>query len=181
MTSVSWPEFKEAVHRTTGDPMAICKHCNQQFQHPQLGTAVTTSLSRHLKSCGGFKKLQTSGASIDLEFFEKPKSRVPEVLTVSFVNDQILKFFISGNISFNQADNPEFQVLMSLIRVDGHMYTSQGRKAVRNNLTEWAILSKEELRGALARNDSKVSLVLDCWISRNRHAFLGMIFFIITN
>lgn len=161
--------------------MAVCKHCNQQFQHPQLSTAVTTSLSRHLKSCSTFKKFKNSGASTDVKFFEEPKTRVPEVLTVSFINDQILKFFISGNISFNQADNPEFQVLMSLIKVDRQMYTSQGRKALRNNLTEWAILSKEELRGALARNDSKVSLALDCWTSQNRHAFLGMTFLTITD
>ena len=37
--------------------------------------------------------------------------------TQNDVNEQILKFFISANILFNQAENPEFQKLIRMIKV----------------------------------------------------------------
>ena len=40
-------------------------------------------------------------------------------------------------------------------------------------LTEVGCEAKEDLMVTLMENDSKISLVLDCWISKNGHAFLG--------
>ena len=86
--------------------------------------------------------------------------------------DKTLKFFISGNIAFNQADNPYFQ---DLIR---HGEAKQkgikvNRKSVHARLSEVGANATEDLMATLMANDSKVSLALDCWTSKNGHAFLG--------
>lgn len=99
---------------------------------------------------------------------------MPEEITTAFVHDQILKFFISGNIPFAQAENPEFQVLMALIKTGGMPYQSPSRKVLRANLTSWADLAKQELKTLLTENDSKISLALDCWTSRRKHPYIGM-------
>ena len=42
-----------------------------------------------------------------------------QTITKDVILDKTLDFFISGNIAFNQADNPHFQALMAEIQVDG--------------------------------------------------------------
>ena len=42
-----------------------------------------------------------------------------QIITKDIILDKTLDFFISGNIAFNQADNPHFQALMAEIQVDG--------------------------------------------------------------
>ena len=44
-------------------------------------------------------------------------SKTQKEWTQNNVNEQILKFFISGNILFNQAVNSEFQKLIRMIKV----------------------------------------------------------------
>jgi len=39
-------------------------------------------------------------------------------VTKELLQEQILKFFVSGNIAFNQADNEHFRTLMSFIPID---------------------------------------------------------------
>ena len=86
--------------------------------------------------------------------------------------DKVLKFFISGNIAFNQADNPYFQDLIhhGEVKVKG---PKVNRKSVHAWLTEVGCEAKEDLMVTLMENDSKISLALDCWTSKNGHAFLG--------
>jgi len=54
----------------------------------------------------------TANAPLSVFFPEAQKE-----WTQNDVNEQILKFFISGNIPFNQADNPQFQKLIRMIKV----------------------------------------------------------------
>jgi len=86
--------------------------------------------------------------------------------------DKTLKFFVSGNIAFNQTDNPYFQ---DLIR---HGEAKQkgikvNWKSVHAQLSEVGANATEDSMAALIANDSKISLALDCWMSKNGHAFLG--------
>ena len=48
------------------------------------------------------------------------------------------------------------------------------RKRIRTLLRDHAQRAREELKSILSSVDSKISLALDCWSSRNGHAFLGI-------
>jgi hypothetical protein len=85
----------------------------------------------------------------------------------------VAAFLVSGNISFNQANNPAFQELISLIKIDGKRMAIN-RKNVANHVKQQGKAAKEELLVELMENDSKVSLALDCWTSSNNCAFIGM-------
>jgi len=88
--------------------------------------------------------------------------------------NKILKFFISGNIAFNQADNPYFLELIQTAHVRAKQPVIN-RKNIRERLRKLAATAKEDLMMALIENDSKISLTLDCWSSKNGYAFLGNI------
>jgi len=90
------------------------------------------------------------------------------------VNDEVLKFFVSGNIPFNQADNPHFKQLMEWITTPDTSPPSISRKTVRKHLSTKAKVAVIDLKATLADVDSKISLALDCWTSRNGFAFLGI-------
>lgn len=95
------------------------------------------------------------------------------------IREEVLKFFISGNVPFIQVDNPHFQRLIEWIASSNHFATpiSISRKTIRTDLTRQALLAKNDLKSTLAKCDSKISLALDCWTSRNCFAFLGMLNF----
>jgi hypothetical protein len=96
-----------------------------------------------------------------------------EAPTEDNVKDKILNFFISGNIPFNQADNPEFQKLINMINIRGKFITIN-RKNIRRRLTEKAEKAKLNLKAELAANASRVSLAMDCWKSRLNNSYIGM-------
>jgi len=97
-------------------------------------------------------------------------------VTKELLEEQILKFFVSGNIAFNQADNEHFRTLMSFIPINNKPATSPGRTTLRARLSKYAKLSEEQLKELLKNNQSKISLALDCWSSKNKRGFLGMLY-----
>lgn len=162
----------------------MCKHCTTVYAHP--GTVgkggsggTTSSLSRHLRACGSYKRKTSTIKGSDLttrmeagqttldDYDGQDESQV----------DKTLKFFISGNIAFNQADNPHFHKLIEHCKHCNCRSKSQkvNRKSVRSRLSTVAADAKEDLLITLVENDSKVSLALDCWTSKNGYAFLGTI------
>ena len=99
--------------------------------------------------------------------FEKQSligSEATDSLTEDNVKDTVLNFFISGNISFNQTDNPECRKLFNMIKVKGRPVTIN-RKNVRARLAEQAAKAKQDLKDELAANTSRVSLAMDGWTS----------------
>ena len=137
------------------------------MMHPALsGQSTTTTIARHLKDCGAYNRTQRSGSASHVPFFTKREPK-PEIMQ-TYIHDKVLKFFISGNIPFNQAENKELKDLLSLIQVNGQPYDPPSRKILRSNLTSWAELAKQELKKLLQENDSKISLALDCWTSRRK-------------
>ena len=106
--------------------MVQCKYCGDILDHPLLvgmtdnkiktGTSgVTTGSSRHYKVCKkGPKHLENVRNGMN-----KYSMKKRQTITKDVILDKTLDFFISGNIAFNQADNPHFQALMAEIQVDG--------------------------------------------------------------
>jgi len=89
------------------------------------------------------------------------------------VNEQILKFFISGNISFNQVENSEFQKLIRMIKVGKVSAKPLSRKTIRRRLYDHSIIAVKQLRATLQDHNRRISLALDCWSTRNMIPFLG--------
>jgi hypothetical protein len=115
-----WHEYDECIELSVKQPKLRCKHCRKIFAHPgRNGQSTTTSLKRHIESnCQKFKRdgNTSSGAGIP-GFFQGLRSETssgPVRVTKEMLEEQILKFFISGNIAFNQADNPHFRSLYLL-------------------------------------------------------------------
>ena len=97
---------------------------------------------------------------------------VPKTITKDLVEEQVLKFFISGNIPFNQADNQHFRTLVSWIDVKAAS-PKISRSTLRRRLTRHAQKSVSELHEILVSNTSKISLALDIWSTRTGYAFMG--------
>jgi hypothetical protein len=107
--------------------------------------------------------------------FEKQKligNEATDSLTEDDVKDAVLNFFISGNIPFNQADNPEFRKMISMVKLKGRLVTVN-RKIVRARLAKQAAKAKQDLKDELAANTSRVSLAMDGWTSRLNNSYLG--------
>jgi len=185
LRSPKWQEFYEGFDVKKKKPVLECKHCREHLGHPLLVGAgstdgetsrtlagVTTGMIRHLNACKSYQKGKGKGAgSIDkfLGFEGKQRS----VATKDDVHEKVLQFFISGNIAFNQADNPYFRDLIELIKVGCNETITVNRDNVTKRLHEKAVLSKDDLMATLMSNESRISLALDCWTSRNKIAFLG--------
>src|SRR5947199_5168927 len=101
-----------------GMPYVICMFCNAKYTHPYcMKSAPTTALKRHIQSCAKYQRFsrEESRHNSIFDFFptnhalqEKQSNITKEIL-----EEQVLKFFISANISFNQAENEHFQKLIS--------------------------------------------------------------------
>jgi hypothetical protein len=135
-------------------------------------------MSRHLQTCKRYKdkKANRERMSAFESRLESGQTTLADYDTGSdTMVDKTLKFFISGNIAFNQADNPYFQ---DLIRhgQEKQKGVKVNRKSVRARLSQVGEDATEDLMATLMANDSKVSLALDCWTSKNGHAFLGTTF-----
>lgn len=154
-----------------------CKHCRKVMAHPDRNDQkTTTSMSRHLKSC---KKYISAQSAVRHRIGEVPaffatQNALRNTLTKEIIDEQILKFFISGNIPFNQADNEHFWKLISWIEVNRGPASCPSRKVIRVRLTNHAVHGKEDLKYTLSVNKSKISLALDCWTTRTNFGFLGM-------
>jgi hypothetical protein len=153
----------------------VCRHCRREnYSHPnKIGNnpeatgGSTSSLSRHLQKCIEYKKQRSSTQSTMIDFTIPMKANKVE----DDLRTKVLKFFISGNIAFNQADNPHFQDLLRSGQGKNHQVVN--RRNLREKLTELASDATEDLIVSLMENQSKISLALDCWSSRNNYAFLG--------
>ena len=169
-------------------PQVKCKHCRKCYKHPCLfkGTQGTTSsMSRHLeRDCIKYKNKKSGASSSQASstansnisgLFERQnvKNSNTEAINENDVKDAVLDYFISGNIAFNQADNPHFQKLVNMIKINGRQVTIN-RRNIRERLKVHAEIARRDLKDTLAANDSKVSLALDCWTSRVNHAYIGI-------
>ena len=109
-----------------------------------------------------------------MDAFSTTSSKDGTLTNQNLITELILKFFISGNISFQQGENEYLQRLIKLIPIDGNTFARcPSREVIRSRLTQHADIAADDLKSMLLDNDSKVSLALDCWTSRTNSAFLG--------
>ena len=177
-----WSEFYEAFDTQNRVPVLECKHCADFIKHPLLvgkntvvwgRSGVTTGLMRHLERCKPYLSSKGKDRGI-MDKFLAQNGKKKTLITQNEVMDRVLKFFISGNIAFNQADNPYFRDLVALITCDNDINVRVNRSNVTTRLHKSAADAKSDLMVTLMENESKISLALDCWTSRNNIAFLGM-------
>jgi hypothetical protein len=145
--------------------------------------APTTRLHSHRKDCAPLKRLIK-----DSEFAEggdgvmsmlqgqgqKPDNLPLTKPTAQQVREQVLKFFVSGNIPFNQASNPQFKRIVEWVTTKSGESVLVSRKTVRAHLESESEVAKQDLKSTLKALDSKISLALDNWTSRNGYAFMGI-------
>jgi hypothetical protein len=96
-----------------------------------------------------------------------------EKVTAAMVRAEVLKFFITGNVPFAQADNEHLKTLVHWIKTIDEQEVVISRKIVRNLLINGSKETREDLRLLFKNLDSKVSLALDAWSSHNEYSFLG--------
>src|SRR5205814_5155688 len=115
---------------------AVCLHCHTKYKHPwQYSSKPTAALSRHIKVCSQYKQYVQQGSqtsTISNYFHTKSSERV----TKSVIESQILKFFISANIPFRQADNEHFRQLIALIHINNQPVYPPSRKVLTSKIIQ---------------------------------------------
>jgi hypothetical protein len=171
--------FHETVKRSDGVPYAVCMLCNSAYKHPRCWkSGPTNSLNRHLDDCAAYQRLLKTGVEPStggLSDYFNTASQPHTPVTKEWIEQQVLKFFISANIPFRQADNEYFQELISKIQVNGSAANPPSRKVIRARLSKEAEAAKADLKVVLSQNSSKISLALDMWSTRNKFGFLGIL------
>ena len=125
----TWTQFYDCIHETGSDkgvPFMACNHCHKKLTHPNSNSARSPhSLKRHLKICNTYKGyLRTQDSQFNmLNNMNNYTNKEAEIkataqITEELITQRVLDFFLSGDIPFNQADNPHFKNLISLIRVN---------------------------------------------------------------
>lgn len=170
------------MNRSRGCPVCVCRGCRTQVSHPGRNQQkTTTTLKRHSESCQALKdywRNHNSGTPSTInQFFQTGniKGKSKPGITSDIVRREVLQFFVFGNIPFSQVDNPHFQRLIEWITSSNRLLSpiTISRKTIRADLSQQAQVAKIDLKSTLAEIDSKISLALDCWTSRNGFAFLG--------
>jgi len=171
--------FHETVKCSDGVPYTVCMLCNSAYKHPQCWkSGPTNSLNHHLDDCAVYQKLlktEVESSTGVLSDYFNTTSQPHMLITKEWIEQQVLKFFISANIPFSQVDNEYFQELISKIQVNGSAISLPSRKVIQVRLTKEAKATKADLKIILSQNSSKISLALDMWSTRNKFGFLGIL------
>jgi hypothetical protein len=195
-----WEQFHDCVlekGEKRGLPSVACMHCHKTYVHPNLNTGMsTTSLTRHLQNCAQYQRLfhkNSSDKDAFSQFFRSNESGASpkdmREINEEAITQAVLDFFVSGDIPFNQAENPRFKNLITMIHLSSEGRTGNtskklfskpasgpSRKTVRARLDRHAEKAKEQLRNELAANESKISLALDIWTGGANYAFIGTLY-----
>lgn len=135
-------------------------------------------MTRHLHACVKYKQISSQvDKSNILHLFENTNAIGHDALptqgtmTTAKLSEQVLRMIVAGSLSFSFAENPEFVALLK------HAYphcSIPNRRGIVEKLKVNAEVEKKRLKDELECLDSKASLAIDCWSSRNNHAYMGM-------
>ena len=117
-----------------------------------------------------------SEATLSGFFDNNQQAQLQQTVTKAMIEEEVLKYIISGNIPFTQVENEHFRKLISWIQVNNRPVTAPSRKVIRSRLSVQSELAKENLKNVLKANSSKISLALDFWSTRTSYGFLGTLF-----
>jgi hypothetical protein len=155
-------------YNIVNEPVLKCTKCSKLFAHPYRFGSTTTTLNLH--RCNTPAKTEQNGQpSIKEALMRRPPR---EKVTAAMVRAEVLKFFITGNVPFAQADNEHLKTLVHWIKTIDEQEVVISRKVVRNLLINGSKEAREDLCLLFKNLDSKVSLALDAWRSRNGYSFL---------
>jgi hypothetical protein len=144
--------------------------------HPgRLKSKPTTSILRHYPKCNAYIRFQRGVSEATLSGFLE-QGQLRQTVTKAMIEEEVLKYVISGNIPFAKVENEHFRKLISWIQVNNRPMTAPSRKVIRSKLSVQSELAKENLKNILEANSSKISLSLDCWSTRTNYGFLGTLF-----
>lgn len=136
-------------------------------------------MTKHLAICGKYKSIQHVDSEeipnvVDLlhNFGTSEHERLPTQGSMTRANlcEQVLRIAVSGSLSFSFVENDEFVALLQ------HAYphcVPPNRRSLAERLKDNAEREKERLKAELERLDSKISLAMDCWTSRNHYGYMG--------
>jgi len=131
-------------------------------------------MRKHLDGCTKYKMVECenqSGQDLFADFFSSAGRPTLGLMTDDKLCEQVLRIITEGNLSFSQAENVELTALLK------HAYPGvsiPNRHSVTVRLESNVTTAKEDLKTQLKELDSKISLALDVWTTRNNIAFLGM-------
>jgi hypothetical protein len=172
-TAPAWNEMYEGVDKQSGLARVICKHCKWHTRHPNAKQDKSPGqITKHIgEQCPSRKKIklrhvEKAGDPFE-EFFNLKKPMTTERLC-----ETVLNIIVEGNLSFRQAENPALQ---NLLREAFPTCSIPNRRSVAKRLTMEASMARGLIRDRFAEIDSKVSLALDAWTSKNNNfEFLGI-------
>ena len=136
-------------------------------------------MKKHLAGCSKYKaaeRLHRNGqpdSDLFAGLFDNDIRPDLGLMTQDKLCEQVLRIIAEGNLPFSHAENSELVILLK------HAYSTlnpPNRRAVAARLKSNVMEEKEKLKQSLAEVDSKISLALDAWTTRNNIAFLGMFY-----
>jgi len=145
------------------------------MSHPNRnGDKSTSTMRRHLEKCGPYTRYLRQYAESALDGlhacagWKRPGD--PGPMTSERLRDMLLRILVSANLPFAFVENEEFRKML------GEAFPNcqiPRRQIMPDLLSASAIRAASELRQELVANESRVSLAMDVWTTRNNLAFLG--------
>ena len=118
-------------------------------------------MKRHLGICKPYSKARGQLSGLMNKYLEGADGK-KGIITQNDLMDLLLKFFISGNIAFNQADNIYLRKIVELIKCRNEQTVKVNRFNITDRLHHSAEGAKNNLMSVLMFNEFKISLALNC-------------------
>lgn len=104
-----------------------------------------------------------------------PSKPPPPVISQTGVSERLIKFIITTDQPFNICENQEFLDLMKYISRDHKEVIVPRRKTLRTMIHARYEEEKEKLKRELQENEGRISLITDCWTSKNQIPYHGVL------
>ena len=145
------------------------------MSHPNgNGDKSTSNMHRHLEKCGPYTRYMHRYAenALDGLYACARWNRLgePGPMTSERLREMLLRILVSANLPFSFVENEEFRKMLH----EAFSNCQVPRQQIMPDLwSTSAIHAASELRQELVANESRVSLAMDGWTTRNNLAFLG--------
>jgi hypothetical protein len=163
----------ENVYIATLVPICICKQCGTPYEYPRAKPGgCTSTILKHSRKHVWEKLEAAQKANIPRPDIRKllqgPALKVQ--LTQEEFEVMCLNAMVVSNWSFSQFKVGAFRELLDA----GFELEVPSPKVMRARLKKYAKQTHEEIKARLTSNESRISLVLDCWTSANRLEFMSI-------
>lgn len=178
----AWKKFYEGLEEVSeGNYVAcvVCRNCGLIIAHPhqkKSNRGSLTAMKQHLLRCN--RSGPPTREDLESEILDTPAQNV---FTKQNLENAVLAFVVSCNLSFLSMDSPFFKDLCDQIRLSTDNRPLPSRKVLADRLRVRAEDARVLLKAELKSNLSKVSISLDGWTSPNHLPFLGVVVHYIDN